>query len=184
MSDLYNEISRKGRKRKVTMQIPRWILELKLITGWDCLCKLALSHVYLEQTILLYVQDLDLISCILRTPSIQCISYSGITIRKSSLTNLFYCVLRTTGTLHSSEYFLSSRFLDIAMQLIPKQVISRVNFNIYYSSSRIQSIEYAIKFVVNYQPGICFISQQVAFSPKDWNWVRCIKWSFPHSSWP
>ena len=130
MYDLYNEISRKGRKRKVTMQIPRWILELKLITGWDCLCKLALSHVYLEQTILLYVQDLDLISCILRIPSIQCISYSGITIRKSSVTNLFYCVLRTTGTLHSSEYFLSSRFLDIAMQLIPKQVISRVNFNI------------------------------------------------------
>ena len=141
-------------------------------------------YVYLEQTILLYAQDLDLNPCLLRTPSIQCISYSGIRIRKSSLTNLFYCVLRTTGTLHSSEYFLSSRFLDIAMQLIPKQVISRVNFNIYYSSSRIQSIEYAIKFVVNYQPGICFISQQVAFSPKDWNRVRCIQRSFPHSSWP
>ena len=87
-------------------------------------------YVYLEQTILLYAQDLDLIPCVLRTPSIQCISYSGITIRKSSVTNLFYCALRTTGTLHSSEYFLSSRFLDIAMQLMPKQVISRVNFNI------------------------------------------------------
>ena len=72
--------------------------------------------VYLEQTILLYVQDLDLIPCISRTPSIQCILYSGIRIRKSSVTNLFYCALRTTGTLHSSEYFLSSRFLDIAMQ--------------------------------------------------------------------
>lgn len=48
MSDLYNAISRKGRKRKVTMQIPRWILELKLITGWDCLCKLALSHVHVR----------------------------------------------------------------------------------------------------------------------------------------
>ena len=48
MYDLYNEISRKGRKRKVTMQISRWILELKLITGWDCLCKLALSHVHVR----------------------------------------------------------------------------------------------------------------------------------------
>ena len=48
MYDLYNEISRKGRKRKVTMQIPRWILELKLITGWDCSCKLALSHVHVR----------------------------------------------------------------------------------------------------------------------------------------
>ena len=48
MYDLYNEISRKGRKRKVTMQIPRWILELKLITGWDCLWKLALSHVHVR----------------------------------------------------------------------------------------------------------------------------------------
>lgn len=48
MSDLYNEISRKGRKRKVTMQIPRWILELKLITAWDSLCKLALSHVHVH----------------------------------------------------------------------------------------------------------------------------------------
>ena len=48
MYDLYNEISRKGRKRKVTMQLPRWILELKLITGWDCLCKLALSNVHVR----------------------------------------------------------------------------------------------------------------------------------------
>lgn len=46
MSNLYNEISRKGRKRNVTMQIPTGILELKLLTGWDCLGKLDLSHVH------------------------------------------------------------------------------------------------------------------------------------------
>ena len=69
-------------------------------------------------------------------------SYCRIRIRKHLVTYLFYRDFWTIWTLHTSEYFISSKFLGIAMLWIPKQAIFRFHSTYFYS--RVLSIEHAL----------------------------------------